>query len=174
MQSDNAPNLTAEVPSEFIKASQVTKLTSTAGQLRTQGLVERQICTLLTLLRVFFFRRMCDWDRHLDEVLDAYNSTRRATTRFSPYMVTQGTEKAIPLTYLYPEFATQPFATHDAYVDHVLACQQEMHDLVRRNTHQAQLRQKLEFECAVRAKTHKQGDLAGFFVDTSSYRVLLS
>ena len=42
MQSDNAPNLTAEVSNEFMKASQNTKVTSTAGHLRTQGLVERQ------------------------------------------------------------------------------------------------------------------------------------
>ena len=132
MQLDNAPNLTAEVSNEFMKASQVTKVTSTAGHPRTQGLVERQNPTLLTLLRVFCSRRMRDWDRHLDEVLGAYNSTRHATTGFSPYMLTRGTEKAIPLTYLYPEFATQPFPTHDAYVDHVLARQQETHDLVRK------------------------------------------
>ena len=53
MQSDNAPNLTAEVSNELMKASQVTKVTSTAGHPRTQGLVKRQNRTLLTLLRVF-------------------------------------------------------------------------------------------------------------------------
>ena len=42
MQSDNAPNLTAEVSNEFLKAPHVTKVTSTAGHPRTQGLVERQ------------------------------------------------------------------------------------------------------------------------------------
>ena len=109
MQSDNAPNLTAEVSNEIMKASQVTKVTSTAGHPRTQGLVERRNRTLLTLLRVFCSRRMRDWDQHLDEVLGAYNSTRHAITGFSPYMLTRGTEKAIPLTYLYPEFATQSF-----------------------------------------------------------------
>ena len=53
MQSDDAPNLTAEVSTEFMKASQVTKVTSTAGHPRTQKLVERQNRTLLTLFRVF-------------------------------------------------------------------------------------------------------------------------
>ena len=146
-----------------MRASQVTKVTSTAGHSRTQGLVERQNRTLLTLLRVFCSRRMRDWDQHLDEVLGAYNSTRHATTGFSPYMLTRGTEKAIPLTYLYPEFATQSFHTHDAYVDHVLARQQEIHDLVRRNTHQAQLRQKLKYDRAIRAKTYAKGNLVWVF-----------
>ena len=35
MQSDNAPNLTAEVSNEFLKAAHVTKVTSTAGHPRT-------------------------------------------------------------------------------------------------------------------------------------------
>ena len=149
LQSDNAPNLTAEVSNEFMKASQVTKVTSTTGHLRTQGLVERQKFTLLTLLRVFCSRRMRNWDRHLDEVLGAYNSTRHTTTGFSPYMLTRGTERV----------ATQSFPTHEGYVDHVLARQQEIHDLVRRNKHQAQLRQKLKYDRAIRAKAYKQGNL---------------
>ena len=60
MQSDIAPNLTAEVSNEFLKSSQVTNVTSTAGHPRTQGLVERQNRTLLALLRVLCSRRMRD------------------------------------------------------------------------------------------------------------------
>ena len=78
-------------------------------------------------------------------------------------MLTRGTEKAIPLTYLYPAFATQSFPTHDAYVDHVLARQQEIHDLVRRNTLQAQLRQKPKYDRAIRAKAYRKGDLVWVF-----------
>ena len=48
MQSDNAPSLTADVSNEFLKAAHVTKVTSSAGHPRTQGLVERQNRTLLT------------------------------------------------------------------------------------------------------------------------------
>ena len=154
MQSDNALNLTAEISNEFLKASQVTKVTSTAGHPRTQGLVERQNRTLLTLLRVVCSRRMRDWDQYLDEIRGAYNSTRHATTGCSPYMLTRGVEKAIPLTFLYPEFATQSFESHEAYVYHVLARQQAIHDLVRRNTHQAQLRHKLKHDRAIQPKPH--------------------
>ena len=83
-------------------------------------------------------------------------NSRHATTVVSPYMLTRCTEKAIPLTYLYLEFATPSFATYDAYVDHVLARQQKILDLVRRNTHQAQLRQNLKYDCAIRAKAYKR------------------
>ena len=163
MQSDNAPNLTAEVSNEILNASLVMKVTSTAGHPRRQGPVERQNHTLLTLLCVFCSRRMRDWDQHLDEVMGAYNSTRHATTGFSPYMLTRGVEKTIPLTFLYPEFATHTLESHEAYVDHVLARQQEIHDLVRRNTHQAQLRQKLKYDRAIQARAYQPGDFFWVF-----------
>ena len=43
MQSDNAPNLTAQVSNEFLKASHVTKMTSTAGHPRTHGPLNNKI-----------------------------------------------------------------------------------------------------------------------------------
>ena len=54
------PNLTAELSNEVMMASQVTKVTSTAGHLLAQGMVERQNRTLLTCL--FCLRRMKDWN----------------------------------------------------------------------------------------------------------------
>ena len=88
MQSHNAPNLTLEVSKEFMRASQVPNVTSTAVHPRIQGLVDRHSCTLISLLRVFCSSCMRDKDQHQDEVMGAYNSTRHATTGFSPYMQT--------------------------------------------------------------------------------------
>ena len=101
---------------------------------------------------------MRDWDQHLEEVMGVNYLTCHATTGYSPYMLTRGTEKAIALTYLYPEFAARSFELHGAYVEHILARQQEIHDLVRRNTHQAQQRQKLKYDRAIRANAYNVGD----------------
>ena len=100
---------------------------------------------------------MRDWDQHPDEVLRAYNST----TGFSRYILPHGTKKTIALTYLYPEFDDKSFETHEAYVDDVLARQQEIHDLVQRNAHQAQVRQKLNR--ALRGKAYQPGVLVWVF-----------
>ena len=94
MQSDNATNFTAEIAQELMKASQGTKITLTPAHPRGNGLVEQQNRTLLTLLRVYTSRRMQHWDEYIDGVLGAYNSTRHATTGFSPYMLQHGAEKS--------------------------------------------------------------------------------
>ena len=163
MQSDNATNFTAEIAQELMEASQVTNVTSTPAHPRGNGLVERQNRTLLTLLRVYTSRRMLDWDEHIDGVLGAYNSTRHATTGFSPYMLQHGAEKSIPLSFIYPEFAAREFESKEEFVEHLLARQQEIHELVRRNTHQAQVRQKQKFDRHLKAKAHAVGDAVWVF-----------
>ena len=106
---------------------------------------------------------MRDWDQCPDEVMGAYNSTKHATTGFLPYMLTRGVEKTTPITILYPEFAPHSCESHEAYVDHVLARQQETYNLVRRNTHQAQLRQKLKYDRDIQARAYQPGDLVWVF-----------
>ena len=156
-------NFTAEIAQELMKASQVTKVTSTPEHPRGNGLVEQQNRTLLTLLRVYTSRRMQDWDEHIDGVLGAYNLTRYATTGFSLYMLHHGAEKSIPLSFIYPEFAARGLDSKEEFVEHLLARQQEIHELVRRNTHQAQLRQKLKFDRDLKATAHAVGDAVWVF-----------
>ena len=160
-QSDNGKQFVAEVTDHFMRAAQLTQVHSTANHPATQGLVERQNRTFLTLLKVFCSRQMND--EHLDEVVGAYNSTRHASTGFSPHMLMTGKEKSIPLSYVYPEFAKEPFESHQDYVTALMKRQQEIHELVRRNTHQAQLRQKKAFDRKVKGKAFQVGDLVWVF-----------
>ena len=101
MQSDNTTKFTAEKAHKLMKTPQATKVTSTTAHPRGNLLVEQQNRTMLTLLPVYTSRRMQDWDEHIDGVLGAYNSTRHATTGFSPYMLRHGAENSIPLSFIY-------------------------------------------------------------------------
>ena len=167
MQSDNATNFTAEIAQELMKASQVTKVTSTPSHSRRNGLVERQIRTLPTLLQVYTSRRMQDWDEHINGTLGAYKSTTHATTKFF-YMLQHGAEKSIPLSFIYPEFAARQFESNEEFVDHLLARRQELYEFVRRNTHQEQVRQKQKFDRHLKAKAHALDDAVWVFLSHNS------
>ena len=82
-----------------MKRSQVAQAQSTTYHPQTNGLVERQNRTLVTMLRVYCSRYMDDWDRHLPQVMVAYNSTEHSTTGISPHMMLTGHKKALPLTF---------------------------------------------------------------------------
>ena len=73
--------------------------------------------------------------------MGAYNSTEHITTGISPHMMLTGHEKALPLTFFYPEYEGKR-TSPQTYVRDVIRRQQDLNDLCRRNTQQSQIRQK--------------------------------
>ena len=139
-QSDNGTAFVGEFTKELMRRPQVAQAHSKAYHPQTNGLVERQIRTLLSMLRVYCSRYMTDWNRYLPQVMGAYNSTQHSTTGVSPRMMLTGHEKAL----CYPEFEGKK-TSPQVYVRDVIRHQQELNDLCRRNTHQAQARQRKRF-----------------------------
>ena len=100
---------------------------STTYHPQTKGLVERQNRTLVSILRVYCSRYMDDWERHLPQVMGAYNSTEHSTTEISPHMMLTGHQKALLLTFFYREFEGKKTASQ-TYVRDVIRRQQELID----------------------------------------------
>ena len=76
--------------------------------------------------------------------MGAYNSTEPSTTGISPHMMLTGNKKALPLTFFYPEYEGKRTApqTYVRDVD-VIRRQQDLNDLCRRNTQQAQTKKEI-------------------------------
>ena len=92
-QSDNGKAFVGDLTKELMKRSQVAHAHSTTYHPQTNGLVERQNRTLVSMLRVYCSRYMDDWDKHLPQVMGAYNSTEHSTTGISPHMMLTGHKK---------------------------------------------------------------------------------
>ena len=103
-QSDNGTAFVGELTKELMRRSQVAQAHSTTYHPQTNGLVERQNRTLVSMLRVYCSRYMTDWDRYLPQVMGAYNSTQHSTTGSSPHMMLTRHDKSLPLTFFYPEY----------------------------------------------------------------------
>ena len=89
-----------ELTKELMRRSQVAQAHSTTQHPQTNGLVERQNRTLVSMLRVYCSRYMTDWYRYLPQVMGAYNSTQHSTTGVSPHMMLTGHEKSMPFFFL--------------------------------------------------------------------------
>ena len=140
-QSDNGTAFVGELTKELMRRSQVAQAHTTTYHPQTNGLVERQIRMLLSMLRVYCSRYMTDWDRCLPQAMEAYNSTQHSATGVSPRMMLTGHEKSLPLTFFYPEYEGKK-TSPQVYIRDVIRRQQELNDLCRRNTQQAQARQR--------------------------------
>ncbi len=144
IQSDNGIQFAAFMTQEFLAVAKTVQVFSNTYKPRCNGLVERQNRTLAHMFRVFCSRHMDDWDKFLPQVVGAYNSTRHATTGVSPYMLLTGHERPMPLIYFIPQFEAEKSSPFQ-YVRKTIERQQELNELVRANTQQAQLRQKKHF-----------------------------
>ena len=144
-QSDNGKAFVGDLAKELMKRSHIAQAHSTIYHPQTNGLAERQNRTLVNMLRVYCSRYMTDWDKYLPQVVGAYNSTQHSTTRISPIMMLTGRERAMPLTFFYPEYEGKK-TSPQAYVKEAVKGQQELNELCRRNTAQAQMRQRKKYD----------------------------
>ena len=134
-----------DLTKELMKRSHIAQPHSTTNHPQTNWLKERQKRTLVNTLRVYCSRYMTDWDKYLPQVVGAYNSTRHSTTGISPFMMLTGRERAMPLTFFYPEYDRKK-TSPQAYVKEAVKRQQELNELCRRNTAQAQMRQRKKYD----------------------------
>ena len=111
-QSDNGTAFVEELTKELMRRS-------TTYHTQTNGLVERQNRTLVSMLSMYCSRYITDWDRCLPQVMGAYNSTQHSTKGISPQMMLTGHEKSLPLTFFYPEYEGKK-TTPQVYVRDVI------------------------------------------------------
>ena len=95
----------------------------------------------MSMLRVYCSRYMTDWDTYLPLVMGAYNITQHSFTGISSHIMLR-----------------------EVYARDVIRRQQELNDLCRRNTQQAQPRQRKRFDKkAAGAKAYSIGDYVWVF-----------
>ena len=77
--------------------------------------------------------------------MGAYNSTQHSTTGISPHMVLTGNQNSLPLFFFFPEYKGKK-TSPQVYVRDVIRRQKELNDFCRRDTQQAQSRQRKRFD----------------------------
>ncbi|XP_063725727.1 uncharacterized protein LOC134853651 [Symsagittifera roscoffensis] len=150
-QSDNGKAFAGDLTKELMRRSHNSQAHSTTYRPQTKGLMEKQNRTLVNMLRVYCSRFMTYWDKYLPQLVGAYNSTQHLTTGISPFMMLTGREReregesAMPLTLFYPENVGKK-TSPQAYAKKSVRRQQKLNELCRRNTAQAQMRQRRKYD----------------------------
>ena len=128
-----------------MKRSNIAQAHSTNYHQQTNGLVEWQNRTLVKLQRVYCLSYLTDCDKYLPQVVGAYNSTQHSTAGISRFMMLTDRERAMPLTFFYPENEGQK-TLPQTYVTEAIKRQQDLNELFRRNTAQGQMRQRKKYD----------------------------
>ncbi|PHJ23293.1 retrovirus-related pol polyprotein from transposon [Cystoisospora suis] len=95
--SDNGPQFVADVVQRLCRGIGARKLYSTPYHPKGNSVVESFMRTLKKALGALVDEDGRDWDRHLQAVALAHNSTPHTATGFSPFFLEHGREAVLPV-----------------------------------------------------------------------------
>ena len=117
--SDQGATFLSNVIAELCKLLQVEKIRTTAYHPMGNGQVERIHQTIFRMLGTLENEEKDDWPKQIKALVFAYNSTRNATTGYSPHFLMYGIRPRIPVDFLFPTNRLSKSATSykvDEYV----------------------------------------------------------
>ena len=115
--SDRGANFTSALVEELCSAFGIQKCRTTAYHAQCNGQVERFHPTLFRMIGKLSCDKKAQWEQHLPELLQAYNSTRSAVTGYSPHYLMFGRHLHLPVDYYFPTVSAYEWSRHmPAYV----------------------------------------------------------
>ena len=100
--SDRGENFTSALLEELCSAFGIQKCRTTAYHAQCNGQVERFHQTLFCMIGKLSCDKKAQWEQHLPELLQAYNSTRSAVTGYLLHYLMFGRHPRLPVDYYFP------------------------------------------------------------------------
>ena len=98
--SDQGREFVNSLNGELFKLTRVNHIISTAYHPQTNGLVEKFNETLQRSLLKIVRENQGNWCKYLEQVVFAYNTSKQASTKYSPFFVLYGREPRLPVDVL--------------------------------------------------------------------------
>jgi len=154
--SDRDPRITARFWGELSRRMGSEILLSTAHHPQTDGQSEREIQTLITILRSYVNAMADDWDDFLPALELAVNSKIQASTGASPFYLVYGKEPRLPIDCVLDTVHSQPSMV--PAVENRLQRMQKALAAAYTKVEEAQARQKKNSDEHHRMLQLKEGD----------------
>ena len=126
---------------------------------RSDGMVERTNRSVYNILSKYVSDNQRDWDKHLDFIVMALNSTVHESTGASPYRLVFGENMTLPIDILTDSVRGEDMSAASDYVMDLKTKLFDAHRLVRETLKKASERQKKHYDCRVVEFNYKRGDL---------------
>ena len=124
--SNRGTNFTSALVEELCATFGIQKCRTTAYHAPCNGQVECFHQTLFCMIGKLARNEKAQWEQHLPELLQAYNSTQSAVTGYSPHHLMFGRRPCLPVDYYIPTVSTFERSHHmPAYVMVVRRCFKE-------------------------------------------------
>ena len=118
--SDRGVNFTSTLVKELCSAFGIQKCWTMAYHAQCNGQVGHFHQMLFRMIGKLSCDKKVQWEQHLPELLQAYNSTQSAVTSYSPHYLMFGRHLHLPVDYYFPMVSAYKCSRHvPAYVTEV-------------------------------------------------------
>ena len=167
LHCDNAAEFRSQVMRELKSILGIRGTFITPYRPKSNGLCERTNGTIEAMIMCLIEEKRKDWDRVLPFVLGAYRATPHTTTGYSPNMMVHGREIQLPCDLMYGSTAQQraqlEYQCHCEYVTQLRRSMVKSHEMARRTSKLAAVRQRRGQNDEVKPRKFRLGDVVWFF-----------
>ena len=105
--TDQGRNFQSELLENVYRLLDIHRKRTAAYHPQTDGLSEKFVGTFKNMIRAFLIENPKDWDKHLDILAFAYNTSSHATTKHSPFFLMTGRQAKVPLDLFSKEITVE-------------------------------------------------------------------
>ena len=158
--SNRGTNFTSTLVEELCSAFGIQKCRTTAYHAQCNGQVERFHQTLFCMIGKLSHDKKAQWEQHLPELLQAYNSTQSAVTSYSLHYLMFGRCPHLPVDYYFPMVSAYKRSHRvPAYVMEVQRCFKEAYTEAHLQTNCEAKKQKHYYDRATSTVQLVPGDV---------------
>ena len=121
--SDRGANFTSTLVEKLCSALGIQKCRTTAYHAQCNGQVEHFHQTLFCMIGKLSHDKKAQWEQHLPQLLQAYNSTWLVVTSYFPHYLMFGRHPCLPVNYYF--LTVSAYDSVPAYVTEVRRCFKE-------------------------------------------------
>ena len=144
----------------------IQKCRTTAYHAQCNWQVEHFHQTLFCMIGKLSHNKKAQWEQHLPELLQAYNSTQSAVTSYSPHYLMFGRRPHLPVDYCFLTVSTYEHSHHvPAYVMEVRRCFKEAYTEAHLQTNCKAEKQKHYYDQATSTAQLVPGDVVLMKID---------
>jgi len=166
--TDQGPEFESHLFKELCALLRIEKLRTSSYHPQTDGLVERQNRTLISMISKFVNDKLSDWDDLLPYLLMAYNTTVHNSTGCTPFSMIYGREACLPVDLLYPikqeRGSRGTTLCGPEYVENLRNSISSSHEYAREKLERSSAHQKRNYDVRVKPRhTFNVGDIVRYF-----------
>ncbi len=170
IHTDQGVQFESEIFKSMIAAIGAVKTRGSVYRPQTQGLVERQNQTIVTIVRTMS-KRQEDWRQHLTAAMIAYNGSRHETTGRTPHSLMYLHENDPPIGLLFDDYYRED-TTIDDYIKRNVCNLAKAHELCRNKSRLTQDRMARQHDKRVKnAPSRRVGEWVLAFVQAKRKHV---